>query len=219
MRSAIELAQEHWNATPLYISEAERYGCYPWLPDAGQFREHCGERVLEVGCGTGCDLLQFAKNGAVAFGVDITRRHLELARDRVDGAAQVMCADAACLPFPDESFDYVYSHGVIHHSDHPQTIAREILRVLKPAGRLNIHVYARYSFARLDYIRLFGSDWKRHVENSTDPVHLDLYTSRDIRRLFPGVEMTIRKYEIHRYFRPLERWLGWFLVATGRKRA
>lgn len=218
MRSAAGLAQAHWNATPLYVTESERYSAYPWLYDAAEFREHRGECVLEVGCGTGCDLLQFAKNGAIATGIDITRRHLELAHSRLDGMARVLCADATCLPFPDRSFDCVYSHGVIHHSDRPQIIAHEILRVLKPGGRLNIHVYARYSFARLDYIRLYGRDWKRHVENSTDPVHLDLYTARDIRRLFPGVELVMQKYAIHPWFRPLERWLGWFLVATGYKR-
>jgi len=54
------------------------------------FRHHRGERILEVGCGTGCDLLQFAKHGAIAMGVDITERHLELARERLGTLAEVI---------------------------------------------------------------------------------------------------------------------------------
>src|SRR5208282_6660125 len=115
--AATHLAQRHWNETPLFVSEQERYRIYPWLPKAAEFEEHRGERVLEIGCGTGCDLLQFARNGAFATGVDITDKHLELAVQRVNGQATVLKADGAFLPFPNESFDYVYSHGVIHHSD------------------------------------------------------------------------------------------------------
>lgn len=115
--SASELAQRHWNETPLnLVEEAQRYADYPWLYEATEFRNHAGERLLEIGRGTGCDLLQFAKNGAIATGVDITERHLELARDRVPGLATVQYASACQLPFSNASFDYVYSHGVIHHN-------------------------------------------------------------------------------------------------------
>jgi SAM-dependent methyltransferase len=215
--SAVELAQNHWNATPLFYSDIERYRIYPWLYDAAEFDKHRDEHVLEVGCGTGCDLLQFAKNGAIATGVDITERHVALARERVAGMAEVIHANATCLPFSDGTFDYVYSHGVIHHSDDPRLFAKEVLRVLRPGGRLNIHAYALCSFATMDYVRLYGKNWKRHVENSTDPVHLDLYTARRMRELFPDVALEFRKREIHRYFKPVERWLGWFLIATGEK--
>ncbi len=126
MKSAAELAQDHWNATPLFLTEDLRYKVYPWLYEAAEFKQHRGQKILEIGCGTGSDLLQFAKNGAIATGVDVTERHLDLARERVQGSADVLRADATSLPFPDANFDYVYSHGVIHHSDHPDLIAREI---------------------------------------------------------------------------------------------
>src|SRR6267142_4219094 len=106
MSTAGELAQRHWNETPLYLKESERYSVYPWLYEAAEFRKHAGERVLEIGCGTGCDLLQFAKHGAIATGIDITDRHLELAANRLEGRAQLLKADARKLPFPDGSFDY-----------------------------------------------------------------------------------------------------------------
>lgn len=143
--NAAELAQAHWNKAPLYFSEEERYETFPWLSEAAEFRKHSGERVLEIGCGSGCDLLQFAKYGAIATGVDIGERHLELARERVGGLADVQRASACKLPFADHSFDYVYSHGVLHHIDRPELAVRELLRVLRPGGRFNVHVYALWS--------------------------------------------------------------------------
>src|SRR2546422_6109829 len=120
------LAQRHWNETPLYLEESQRYAEYPWLYEAAEFRNHAGERVLEIGCGTGCDLLQFAKHGAVATGIDITPEHLRLARERVGNLAHVLPGDGAKIPFPGGSFDYVYSHGVLHHLDQPRRMVDEI---------------------------------------------------------------------------------------------
>jgi 2-polyprenyl-3-methyl-5-hydroxy-6-metoxy-1,4-benzoquinol methylase len=69
--NAAGLAQAHWNKTPLYFSEDELYSTFPWLREAAEFRHHAGEHVLEIGCGSGCDLRQFARHGAIATGVDI----------------------------------------------------------------------------------------------------------------------------------------------------
>lgn len=219
MHSAADLARAHWNETPLFYTEQERYAIYPWLYDAAEFDRHAGERVLEVGCGTGCDLLQFAKHGACATGVDLTPRHLELARQRVGKMARVVEGNATALPFPDSSFDYVYSHGVIHHCSEPRVAVQEILRVLVPGGRVNVQLYAKWSFWHFQRRLQFafgGQDWKRHVENSDAPVHLDLYTHKGMQELFAPVEITTRKYEF-RQCQPLGRWLGWFIVATGHK--
>jgi SAM-dependent methyltransferase len=214
--SAAELAIQHWDKTPLYISEEERYAIYPWLPEAAEFRHHKGERVLEVGCGTGCDLVQFGKYGAHATGVDITPAHLELARHRVGALATVKEADARSLPFPDASFDYVYSHGVLHHSDEPRKIVEEIFRVLRPGGRFNVHVYALLSYATFRGVLRRGLGWKVWIENSRDPVHIDLNTARSLRRLFAPARLTITKHECQP-FEFLAPMLGWFLVAKGRK--
>jgi ubiquinone/menaquinone biosynthesis C-methylase UbiE len=217
MSRAALLAQEHWNATPLFLSEEQRYSTYPWLYEAGEFRHHAGQNVLEVGCGTGCDLLQFAKHGAIATGVDITDRHLEIARQRVGDLATVIKGDIRELPLPDNSFDYVYSHGVLHHSDEPQRAAQEILRVLKPGARFNVHLYALISESTAVYFLKHGFRWRDHVENSTDPVHIDLYTARRFRKLFPDCDLSFRKYQTH-FFPFLQSSLGWFLVGTGQKR-
>jgi SAM-dependent methyltransferase len=215
MPDAAQLAQAHWNETPLFFSEEERYSTYPWLYNAAEFRRHAGENVLEVGCGTGSDLLQFAKHGASATGVDLTAKHVELARIRVGDLAVVHQADARDLPLADESFDYVYSHGVLHHCDEPERVVAEMFRVLRPGGRFNVHVYALWSYFSLWAFLSHGRKWKRKVENSEAPVHIDLYTRRKLRLLF-GDDISIQKYQCAP-FQFLAPWFGWFLVVKGQK--
>lgn len=134
MSNAHELASAHWNANPLYWTQDARYREYPWLPEAAQFERHKGHKVLEMGCGTGCDLLQFARHGAIATGVDITDTHLNLAQQRCGDAVELVKSDIRKLPFADGTFDFVYSHGVLHHSDEPEKVVGELLRVLKSGG-------------------------------------------------------------------------------------
>jgi len=212
--SATRQAIEHWSQTPLYYSADERYSRYPWLYQAAEFRHHRGERVLEIGCGTGADLLQFAMHGAIATGIDITSEHLKLARERVGNKAQVLHADATNIPFKTGSFDYVYSHGVLHHIDRPRLVVEEIFRLLRPGGRFNIHVYAYWSYSHLVYRLKFGNEWKLNIENSRDPVYLDLYTGRQLRKLFAPARITLEKYEYY-HRQALGRWIGWFLVVKG----
>jgi SAM-dependent methyltransferase len=214
MTTAAELAQQHWNKSPLYLGEDERYTIYPWLYEAAEFTKHQGEKVLEIGCGTGSDLLQFAKHGAVATGVDITERHLELARQRVGSTAAVVRADGRNMPFPDGSFDYVYSHGVIMCSDEPRRIVEEVFRVLKPGGRFNVHLYAKWSYFTFWKMLRHGTKWRLYIENSTDPVHIDLNTARSCRRLFAPHRIEITKHQC-KPFEWMAPLLGWFLVIKG----
>jgi SAM-dependent methyltransferase len=215
MPDAAQLAQSHWNETPLYLSEEERYSTYPWLYDVAEFRNHKGEQVLEIGCGTGSDLLQFAKHGAIVTGVDLTAKHVELARKRVGNLAVVHQADMRHLPFEDETFDYIYSHGVLHHSDDPQMVISEMFRVLRPGGGFNVHVYALWSYFTLWRVLRYGRNWKLHIENSEALVHMDLYTAGRLRQLF-GSDVLIQKHH-SKPFNLLARWVGWFLVVKGQK--
>lgn len=216
MTTSSQQAIDHWNKTPLFISEEERYGIYPWLYEAAEFKHHNGEKVLEIGCGTGCDLLQFAKHGARAVGIDITPEHLRLAHERVGTLASIGQAEATALPFANNSFDYVYSHGVLHHIDKPRVVVNEIFRVLRPGGRFNIHVYALFSYFTLLRILQHGRDWKLWIENSRDPVHIDFYTAKKLRQLFEPSPLNIRKFHC-RPVPTIAPFAGFFLAATGRK--
>jgi SAM-dependent methyltransferase len=215
MPDAAQLAHNHWTETPLLLTEQERYSTYRWLYHVAEFREHAGDKVLEVGCGAGTDLLQFAKHGAIATGVDLTASHVDLARRRLDGLALVYQADMRKLPFADNTFDYVYSHGVLHHSDEPEKVVREMLRVLRPGGRMNIHVYALWSYFTIWRLLRYGRKWKRHIERGEAPLHIDLYTGRKLRKLF-GATASIEKHQC-KPFEFLAPLFGWYLVVKHQK--
>jgi len=129
--------------------EAHRYEKEWHIPTAADFANAHGLKVLEIGCGLGTDGAQFAKAGADYTGVDLTDAAIELARKRFElcglkGRFQV--ADAENLEFPDESFEVVYSHGVLHHTPDINAAVREIHRVLKPGGRAIVMLYHRGSY-------------------------------------------------------------------------
>src|ERR1043165_6718006 len=148
-------AREQWGANPCgahvardydfgtrqYFDaiEAYRYNVYaPWMQAAVGFDDFRGKRLLEIGCGTGTDLLQFARGGAQVTGLDLTPRSIEIARRRfaVYGQSGTFAiGDAENLAFPDESFDAVYSFGVLHHTPDTERAIREVHRVLRRGGR------------------------------------------------------------------------------------
>jgi len=129
--------------------EAHRYAKEWHIPDAADFAGAHGLRVLEIGCGLGTDGVQFAKAGADYTGVDLTDAAIELARKRFELSAlrgELRVSDAENLDFADESFDLVYSHGVLHHTPDIARAVSEIHRVLKPEGRAIVMLYHRDSY-------------------------------------------------------------------------
>ena len=103
-----------------------------------------GERVLDLGCGTGNAALLAARAGATVTGLDPAPRLLDVARgrlaaERLDGTFVI--GDAHAVPFEDGSFDAVLSvFGVIFAADARRALA-EILRVLAPDGRALVSVW------------------------------------------------------------------------------
>src|SRR3979409_1263203 len=101
------------------LVEAHRYTKEWHIPAAADFPAAHGLQVLEIGCGLGTDGAQFAKAGANYTGIDLTEAAIELARKHFELAGlrgDFRTADAENLDFPDETFDLVYSHGVLHHT-------------------------------------------------------------------------------------------------------
>lgn len=121
--------------------------------------------VLDAGCGGGIDLAhQASRQGVEAIGVDLSdggcqasfRRTWELP------TAHVVQADLSRLPFEDETFDVVYSYGVLHHLESPEGGLRELVRVVKSGGQLAVYLYEdfgeraagwRWLLAIVNYIR------------------------------------------------------------------
>jgi ubiquinone/menaquinone biosynthesis C-methylase UbiE len=112
------------------------------------FGELSGKDVLEVGCGSGFAVQLFAEAGAGVTAVDLTDWAVETTQARLDAFGldgDVRRADGEHLPFADDSFDLVFSWGVIHHSSDMEQALRELVRVCRPGGRLVTMVYNRRS--------------------------------------------------------------------------
>jgi ubiquinone/menaquinone biosynthesis C-methylase UbiE len=99
-----------------------------------------GNRVLDVGCGTGNAALTARRAGADVVGVDVTRPMLDLARDGAGLAGyddiHWVAGDAEALPFPDAAFDVVVSSFGHVFSPAAAAAGREMVRVAEPGGRV-----------------------------------------------------------------------------------
>jgi SAM-dependent methyltransferase len=93
-----------------------------------------GERLLELGCGEGANLQHLRDSGALRFGVDFSIDKARFARFAT--AAHTVAADAARLPFSDDSFDAVLIRDLLHHVPAPAAVLAEARRVLRRGGRL-----------------------------------------------------------------------------------
>ena len=127
---------------------ARRYILEPHIPEVVDFGRWSGCAVLEAGCGIGTDGAQFAAAGAEYTGLDFSPAAFVLARRgfEVRGLrGRFVAGSVTALPFHDETFDLVFSHGVIHHLPETEAAVREFHRVLKPGGTALVMVYHRAS--------------------------------------------------------------------------
>lgn len=116
-----------------------------------------GKQVLEIGLGEGSDSELLIRQGARWSGADLTAESIARVQTRLtlrglpyEGLRQASVLD---LPFPDNAFDMVFSHGVLHHVPDIKQAQSEIHRVLRPGGELVIMMYARWS---LNYLVSIG---------------------------------------------------------------
>ncbi|MGE5177396.1 MAG: class I SAM-dependent methyltransferase [Hyphomicrobiales bacterium] len=106
-----------------------------------------GRRVLEVGAGSGRDVIALAAEGAVAVVLDYSAASLEVARGvaaREGRKALLVRADALRLPFRDGTFDVVFHQGLLEHFRDPMPLLRENVRALAEGGTLLVDVPQRY---------------------------------------------------------------------------
>lgn len=248
-----EYAREHELGTREFFDAVERnrYSEYaPWMPRVMGFDQFAGARLLEIGCGMGTDLLQFARGGARCTGIDLTPRSVQITRHRFrlygkDGS--FMIGDGERLPFATDSFDVVYSNGVLHHTPDTAGAIREIHRVLRKDGTAKVMLYHRNSLNFWIEIvlrrGLFGGEYLRgrsseeimsrvieFSEHEARPL-VKVYSrkqARDLFRQFKDVRIDVQQLtraELRflsplisdRSFDRLCQWIGWNIIITALK--
>ena len=126
-----------------------------------------GWQVLDDGCGNGVMAAEILNRGAVYCGIDLSDKLIKIAKKKYLGAiksgqAKFVCSDALKLPFPENSFDFVFSFAVMHHIPSAKLrlkFLREIYRVLKPGAEAVI----------INWNLL--SDWERNKYNIDDKLN------------------------------------------------
>ncbi len=103
--------------------------------------------VLEIGVGQGSHASLIAPRAKSFNGIDLTDPATEATTLRMElmglSDAKIQQMDAEAMRFADNSFDYIWSWGVIHHSSDTRKILEEMHRVLKAGGHANVMVYHR----------------------------------------------------------------------------
>jgi ubiquinone/menaquinone biosynthesis C-methylase UbiE len=216
--------------------EDHRYSLEPFIHGVAQFTRHSGKTILEVGVGAGTDHLQWARAGAICYGVDLTDRAIETTRAHLAlyGYESVLQrVDAETLPFSDSVFDIVYSWGVIHHSSSPERIINEIRRVLKPSGTFLGMMYGRRSVVVLKlwikHALLRGKPWRSAsdlVASHMESPGTKAYTTAEVKALFSSFRTCEAKALLTPYdWNRLPAWIvpllqgdwGWFISIKAEK--
>jgi SAM-dependent methyltransferase len=166
--------------------------------------EAAGERargvVLDDGCGLGAYLERLAQESSRACGIEFDLERAVAAGRRLRqasaGGTSVACARGEKLPFAASTFDLVLSHEVIEHITDDRAAVAEIVRVLKPGGRLalfvpnrgypfethGIYLRGRYRFGNIPLVNYLPRHWR----DSLAP-HVRAYRARDLYHLLDGL--------------------------------
>lgn len=160
--------------------EAYRFEKLHYLPKLVDFDGYPRKKVLDVGCGVGNDLSRFCKGGSDVFGIDIAPRSIELANDNFSQRGlkgEFLVMNGEQMIFPDDSFDVVYCHTVLHFTPRPEKMIAEIRRVLKPGGAAILMTVNRRSW--LNFLHKVFSVKIDHLDS---PVFFK-YTSREFSQM------------------------------------
>jgi ubiquinone/menaquinone biosynthesis C-methylase UbiE len=202
--------------------EKARYLDEPCVHAIAQFTRYHGKKVLEIGVGSGTDHLQWARAGAKCYGVDLTDAAITTTARRLalyGFSSELQRVDAETLPFPDGTFDVVYSWGVIHHSEHPEKILAEIRRVLKDDGKFLGMMYGRHSLLVyklwIKHALLSGQPMRSLADvlwNHMESVGTKAYTVGELSKMFDAFSAfraipIMTPYDL----RKVPRWLGQFV--------
>jgi ubiquinone/menaquinone biosynthesis C-methylase UbiE len=252
-KPSLKEVQDFWNARPCnlrhsnapvgskqYFDEVEerKYFVEPHIPGFADFPIWDGKRVLEIGCGLGTDATNFARNGAIYTGVELSSESLRLAEQRFDvfglsGRFIQGNAEEIDQLLKGETFDLIYSFGVLHHTPSLENALKGIRTLMHPYSVFKMMVYAENSWksaminAGLDQPE---AQYGCPIANTYTPSEITTIlnaselsvTSIDQDHVFPYV---VEEYKAYNYVREawfqvmppevfyaLEKQLGWHLL-------
>jgi SAM-dependent methyltransferase len=189
--------------TPAHSDKAALRGEPSYVWRAGQQRrlemildaagERIDRRIFEDGCGIGSYLVRLANQKNAVVGMDI---EFDRAQEAKAVNPRVLCGVGEQLPFPADSFDLILSHEVLEHVQDDQATVNEIVRTLKPGGRLvlfcpnrgygfethGIYVKGKYHFGNIPMVNYLPRRWRDKLAP-----HVNVYTRSDLKRLFKGL--------------------------------
>jgi ubiquinone/menaquinone biosynthesis C-methylase UbiE/uncharacterized protein YbaR (Trm112 family) len=162
-----EAVRAYWTLTPSTpADQAERFVHHAaraetrsreWL-ERSTDPDSRSEPWIDLGCGTG-DLLAAAGSGPEGVGVDVALRWLVVARRRLDHAglsANLICANAEHLPFPDNAFGRVLALGLVEHCHDKRALFDEVFRVLRPGGIFRFRTVNRFGALPEPHVNVWG---------------------------------------------------------------
>ena len=255
MTVTIEEVKKFWNDRPCNIKhsskelgtmeyfdevELKKFRAEPHILKFTEFPQWKNKKVLEVGCGLGTVGINFALNGSDYTGVELSKESLEIAKKRFEvynqsGKFYLGNAEELSSFVPIETYDLIYSFGVIHHSPHPEKIVSQIKKYMNENSVLKIMLYAKDSWK--NYMIDAGLD---QPEAQYGCPIANTYTKQDIVELLDEYEVIsieqdhIFPYQIESYkrgeyikqpwfdamptemFETLEKNLGWHLLITAK---
>lgn len=148
-----------------------------------------GKLVLDVGCGMGRFAEVVSRWGAHVVGIDLSQAVEAAARNLADRDVTILQADVFSLPFAMESFDYIYSIGVLHHTPDCEKAFKVLPRLLKPGGGITIWLYSAYNkwYRMSDVYRKFTRRLPHRTLHSLCYLTRPLYTTHKVLRAVPLV--------------------------------
>lgn len=224
----INIVKEYWNNRPCNIRhstkqvgtkeyydqvEQRKYLVEPHIPVFADFSKWRGKKVLEIGCGLGTCSVNFVRAGTDLTCIELSEESLLLCKKRFEVyglQAEFYSGNAEELSHivPLQTYDLVYSFGVIHHSPYPEKIIEQIGLYMDSTSEVRIMLYSKYSWKALEFfIRRgwkFWFNWNKTIQYYAEaqkgcPVAYT-YTRKSIKELLENYKiLSIKKTHIFPY--------------------